>query len=195
MSASSPVIGWLLAYRYPILIPLAFLEGPVVMLISGLLIRIGIFSFLPVYLLLITGDFAGDIVWYFIGRHGARSLIDKYGHFINLTEQNIERAERFFQNHEMRILFISKITMGFGFAIATLVAAGAAHISFKKYFWINLFGEFIWAGILISVGYFFGNFYLLLNKDLRWIFVVAMIILSLAAAYGFGKAMKKHFYG
>ncbi len=187
------VIAWLSAYRYPIVPLLAFFEGPVVMLVSGFFVRIGFFSFLPVYLLLIAGDFAGDIAWYFVGRHGARKLIYRFGRFFSLDEKSVERAEHFFHHNQVRILFISKITMGFGFAIATLVAAGAARVSFKKYFWVNLGGEFLWAGFLMGIGYFFGNFYIIMNKDLRWMFVIAMIVIATAAIYEFGKAMKKRF--
>jgi membrane protein DedA with SNARE-associated domain len=193
MPFTSPVFAWLFVYRYPIVFPLAIAEGPIVMLLSGLLVRIGFFEFWPIYLLLIAGDLTGDIVWYFVGKHGARSLIDKYGHFFNLNEKDIEFAEDFFHKNQTRILFISKLTMGFGFAIATLVAAGAARVPFKKYFVINLLGGFVWTGILMGVGYFFGNFYLFLNKGLRWMFIVALIILAMIATYGFGKAMKKNF--
>jgi membrane protein DedA with SNARE-associated domain len=193
MPPISPVFAWLFVYRYPIVFPLAIAEGPIVMLLSGLLVRIGFFEFWPIYLLLIAGDLTGDIVWYLVGRHGARSLIDKYGHFFNLDEKSIEFAEDFFHKNQTRILFISKLTMGFGFAIATLVAAGAARVPFKKYLIINILGGFVWTGILMAVGYFFGNFYLFLNKGIRWMFIVAMIILAGFAAYGFSRAMKKNF--
>jgi membrane protein DedA with SNARE-associated domain len=193
MPIASPLIAWLVAYRYLIVYPLAILEGPVVMMISGFLVRTGFFSFWPVYLLLMAGDLTGDIAWYFVGRHGARPLIRRYGHFISLTEENVEKMEKLFHKHEMKILLISKITMGFGFALATLIAAGAAKIPFKRYFFINFFGQFVWTGILMAVGFFFGQLYTLVDKSLRWGFVVALILLVFAAIYGFGKAMRKRF--
>lgn len=190
MPLASPVISWLLAYRYPIAYPLALVEGPVVMLVSGFLVRLGFFDFWPIYLTLVAGDFTADIIWYFVGRHGARTLIEKYGRFLSITEENVERAERFFHDHQGKILFISKITMGFGFAIATLIAAGAARVPFKKYFTINFFGEFIWAGILMALGYFLGHLYTLVDQSLRWAFAIALVLVVIAALYGFGKFMR-----
>ena len=191
MPFASPILSWLIAYRYPIAYPLGIVEGPVVMMISGFLVRLGVFQFWPIYLILMAGDLTGDVLWYWVGRHGARSLIDKYGRFLNLTEENVERAEKFFHEHQGKILFISKITMGFGFALATLVAAGAAKVPFKKYMTINFFGEFIWAGFLFAVGYFLGNLYTLVGKSLRIEFIIAVIILGALAAYGFGKFMRQ----
>ena len=193
MPLASPIAQWLLAFRYPIAYPLTIVEGPVVMLLSGFLVRLGFFAFWPIYLVLIAGDLTGDIVWYWVGRSGARTIINKYGRFLNLTEENVDRAEKFFHEHQVKILFISKITMGFGFALATLVAAGAAKVPFKKYLTINFIGEFIWAGILVGAGYFLGNLYTLVDKSLRIAFVVAAIVFLGLVAYGFSKFMGKRF--
>jgi membrane protein DedA with SNARE-associated domain len=180
-------------YRYIIVYPLAIAEGPVLMMISGFLVHTGFFDFWPVYFLLMAGDLTGDVAWYLVGRHGARPLIERYGRFLSLTQKNVEKAETMFHEHQTKILFISKITMGFGFALATLIAAGAARVPFKKYFAINFFGQFIWTGVLMAIGYFLGNLYTLVDKSLRWGFAIALIIIGFGAIYGFGKAMRNRF--
>lgn len=190
---ASPFVNWLLMYRYPIAYPLAIVEGPILMMVSGFLVHLGFFDFWPIYFILMAGDLTGDIFWYKLGEHGARSLIDKYGRFLNLTEENVERAERFFHDHQGKILFISKITMGFGFALATLVAAGAARIPFKKYMTINFLGQFIWTGFLMGIGYFFGQLYVVVDKSLRWAVIIAAIVIVGVVAFGFSKYMRKRF--
>lgn len=193
MPFALPIVQWLITYRYPIAYPLGIVEGPVVMVISGFLVRLGFFDFWPIYLVLIAGDLTGDIVWYMVGRHGGRPLVQKYGRFLNINEENVDRAEKFFHDHQTKILFISKLTTGFGFAIATLIAAGAAKVPFKKYLTINFFGEFIWAGFLFIIGYFFGHLYTLVDKSLRWGFIIGLIVVCGLAVYGFGKAMRNRF--
>ena len=195
MLPSSPIVAWFITYRYPIALPLAFVEGPIVMLLSGILVRAGFFDFWPIYLLLLAGDLIGDATWYWIGRRGGRSFIKKYGKFVSVTNERIEKVETFFQNYHTSILFISKITMGFGFAIATLMAAGAARVNFRKYMFINFLGGFIWTGFLIGIGYFLGNLYVAIDKGLRWMFILAVIAIGLAAAYGFGRFMRGRFGG
>lgn len=193
MLPASPIVSWLLAYRYPIAYPLGIIEGPVVMMISGFLVRLGFFDFWPIYLVLVAGDLTGDIVWYLVGRHGGRPLIEKYGHWLNIDLKNVERAELFFHKHQTKILFVSKLTTGFGFAIATLIAAGAARVPFKKYITINFFGEFVWAGFLFAIGYFLGHLYTFIDKSLQWGFIAGIVIIGILAMYGFGKAMQKRF--
>jgi len=193
MPFASNIVSWLLTYRYAIAYPLAIVEGPVLMMVSGFLVHLGFFYFWPIFLLTSAGDLTGDIIWYKIGEHGARTIIDKYGRFVNLTQENVERAEQFFHEHQGKILFISKITMGFGFALATLVAAGAMKIPFKKYMTINLLGQFIWTAFLMGIGYFLGNLYTLVDKSLRLAVLGAMIAIVGFAAYGFSRYMRKRF--
>lgn len=181
---------WLVLYKYILVYPLTVVFGPPVVLISGFLLRLGIYTFWPIYFLVLAGDITGDVVWYLVGRHGARRLIEKYGKWFNLTEKSVLYAEKFFKDNQAKILFISKITTGFGLAIATLIAAGAAKVPFKKYIAINILGGFIWIGFLIAIGYFFGNLYTLVNASFRWAFVIGLILLLGLSAYGFGKAAR-----
>ncbi len=193
MPTASPLIAWLLTYKYAVAYPLAVVEGPIVMILAGFLLRLGFFSFWPIYLILIAGDLTGDVVWYLVGRYGGRPLITKYGHWISVTPENVVRAESFFHKHQIKILFISKITTGFGFAIATLIAAGAVRVPFKKYILVNFFGEFIWAGFLLAIGYFVGHLYTFFDAGLRWGFIAGIVIVGTLAMYGFGKAMRGRF--
>jgi membrane protein DedA with SNARE-associated domain len=186
-------LGWLITYRYAIIFPLTILQGPTVMLICGFLIRLGGFDFWPTYFLLMIGDFTGDVLWYLVGRHGARALVSRFGQFLSISMDDVDRLERLFAAHPTKILFISKITMGFGLALATLVAAGAARVPFRKYALINIAGGFIWTGILIAVGFFFGNLYLTIDKSLRIIATIAAVLFLLAALAGFSRYLRKRF--
>ncbi len=187
------ILSWFITYRYGIAFPLAIFEGPIAMVVAGFLVRTGFFDFWPIFLVMMAGDLTGDVMWYFVGLHGGRPLIEKYGKWINVTEEGVLRAEGFFKEHQTKILFISKLTTGFGFAIATLIAAGAAKVPFKKYFTINFLGEFVWAGFLFAIGYFFAHLYTLVNKSLRWGFIIGLIVVVALAMWGFGKAMRKRF--
>ena len=190
MPIVSYITAWLFIYRYAVVYPLAIAEGPLLMLISGFLIRTGFFDFWPVYLLLMAGDLTGDVIWYFVGRHGARPLIERYGWLLSISEGNLEKVERLFHKHQIKILFISKITMGLGFSVAALMAAGAARIPFKKYLTVNFVGQFIWTGALIGAGYSLGHIYTLVDASLRWAAVITFAVTVALAAYGFVKFVR-----
>lgn len=182
----------LLIYKYFIAFPLAIIEGPIVMVACGFLLRLGAFSFWPIYLALMLGDLLADIVWYFVGYHGARKFAVRWGKYFSITPESLEKLEVLFNNHQIKILFISKITMGFGFALATLVAAGMAKVPFKKYLLFNFLGGFVWTAMLIGAGYFFGHLYTLIDKSFKVAFVVFLSVMVVTALYGAGKYFKTH---
>ncbi len=162
--------------RYALVFVGCIVEGPVVMLASGFLYRLGQFDLLPLYATLMVGDFVADLGWYAVGRFGARSLVNRFGHRFNITPQVINKIEKRFYTYQDRILFISKITMGFGFALATLIVAGMLKVPFKRYAILNFLGGFIWTAILLTLGYFFGNVYSSLTGPIKHVFIVFAVV-------------------
>ncbi len=146
------------------------------MLTSGFLYRLGQFELLPLYLTLMAGDFVADVGWYAIGRFGGWPLVRKFGKFFNITPEIIEKIEKRFKTYQNWILFISKITMGFGFALATLIVAGILRVDFKKYALFNLLGGFVWTATLLTVGYFFANAYTYVPGSLKLLFIGIIIL-------------------
>ena len=187
------IIGYLITYRYVLIVPLTIIEGPIVMVICGFLLRTGIgqFDTIPLYFSLIISDLIGDIGWYCVGRFWGLPFVRKYGHFYSISEKTVEKTTTLFHRYHNRILFISKITMGFGFALVTLITAGIAKVPFKKYIVFNVSGQFIWTGVLLLIGYFFGNLYYTVDKSFRIATVIALIVIIIVVIYGFGKYVSK----
>lgn len=161
------------------------------MVVCGFLLRLGVFSFWPIYLFLVLADFIGDLGWYGVGYYGARKFVPRWGKYLSITPDILEKLERLFEKHHDKILITSKITMGFGFALATLVAAGMARVSLKKYAIYNFLGGLVWTAILLAVGYFFGHLYTMIDKSLKIIFVIFITSLIIGGFYGAGKYLKQ----
>ncbi|MCX7589864.1 MAG: DedA family protein [bacterium] len=179
-------------YKYLIVLILSIIEGPVVMTLSGMLWKLNYFSFLPLYLALMTGDLIADTFWYYIGYFGGHNFIKKYGKYFSISEEKLDKFKIFFNKHQSKILFLSKVTMGFGLALFVLIAAGISRISFKKYITINFLGQIIWTLFLVILGYFFGTLYLLIDKSLRIGFVILVILVSFILIYGLNYYMKRN---
>lgn len=163
------------------------------MVAAGFLLRLEYVSLLPLSIALIAGDLVGDIGWYVVGYFFAKPLILRYGKFLSITEELFEKVKRLFERHDSKILFLSKITSGFGGAIATLIAAGAVRVPFKKYIAINILGEFIWVGLLLSVGYVFGHLYASIENGFKIVFIIIAAIFIAGALYGFFHFLKQKF--
>ena len=179
---------WIESSKYVLLFLGCIFEAPVVMVASGFLYKLGGFEFLPMYITLVSGDFVADIGWYFVGRFGGRPLISKWGHWFGITNESILKIQGRFQRYHEKVLIISKLTMGFGFALVTLVVAGMLRVPFKNYFILNLIGGFIWTAFLIGVGYFFGNVYASITGPEKIVFACVsfigiVVVLKLANKY------------
>lgn len=159
MLPDTGLVGLVLHYKYAIIVLLGIPEGPILSVLGGFLWRLGILSFLPLYISLMAADLIGDVAWYNIGYHWGPKFIGRFGHLFNITEKNVATIERLFHKHKDWVLFVSKITSGFGFAIVTLMTAGLVRIPFRRYMTLNAAGQLIWTGALIGVGYSFGHFY------------------------------------
>jgi membrane-associated protein len=186
------IIAWLESSKYILLFIGTILEGPVVMMASGFLYKLGSFNLLPMYISLVLGDFAADILWYCLGRFGTRSTIYKYGHIIGVTPRTIEKVENKFLKYHQKILIISKLTMGLGFAAVILVVAGIFKVPFKNYVILNLIGGFIWTAFLITVGFFLGNIFLLIPGPLKIAFAVIVFIAFIIGLRYANKYLKKN---
>jgi membrane protein DedA with SNARE-associated domain len=189
-------LSFLVAYKYLLIFLGVFFEGPIIMMASGFLVRTGALPLLPVYGVLIVGDLSADICWYWLGRWRGERIIRTFGKLLGTTVGLFEKIEKLFQRHDIKILFISKLTTGFGFAVVTLIAAGAAKVPFRRYCITNGAGEFVWTGFLMGVGYVFGNAYVAIADATTRIttLIVAVVILLLLVWIG-GRMVRKSIGG
>ncbi len=178
MSIFTPQI--LLAFnylKYPLIFLGALVEGPMLMVTLGFLLHTGFFSFWPLFTALVLGDLAGDVGWYYIGYFFAEPVLRKNGKFLSVTPETFGKIKTVFQRHHIWILFFSKITLGLGMALGTLITAGASRVPFRSYLLMNGLGELFFVGTMLTLGYFFGH--------LTHSFALGFKIVSLAGAIGF----------
>ncbi|MDE2071505.1 MAG: DedA family protein [Patescibacteria group bacterium] len=178
-----PWVAGLVAFvessKYAILFFGALLEGPLFMIGGGLLYHLGSVAPWPAYLALVFGDFAGDLVWYAMGYFGARPAILRWGRFINVAPPVVDAVERQFNRYHLWVLVISKLTMGFGFALTILTVAGMLRVPLWRYATINLVCGFVWTAFLFGIGYFFGNIYTVIPDSVRLAFAISGPIITI----------------
>ncbi len=172
---------------YAAIIVVAIIEGPILSILFGVLIKLGNFPFLQVYLALMIGDIIGDIGWYHIGRYFGMRFVRRFGKYFSITEENVGKVTRIFHKYHDKILLVSKLTSGFGFAMVTLMVAGMVKIPFWKYLSINVLGQFVWTGLLIALGYFLGHLYTTVSSILGKASIVVLFIIFIFALNGYRK--------
>lgn len=190
-----PVIGQALSavgpFKYLIIFIGGVIEGPILAVATGFLLRSGFFDLLPLFLALGIGDLVGDAVWYWVGSRFAGPALEKHGRFLTLTPESYEKIKTRFHKHHSLLLFGSKLTMGFGMALGMLMAAGAAKVPFRSYIFWNALGEALYLAALLSLGYFMGDLYGTIEKGFKTAFVVTTAIIIFGALYLFSNYLRK----
>lgn len=184
------IFDLIIQYKYFIMIPLTVVEGPIIMFVSGILLRLGFLSLLPAYITLIVGDLIGDILWYGAGYHWGEPFVRKFGKYVSITEDGMKTAEEIFHRHKDKILIVSKLTMGFGFSPVILLTAGIVRIPFRRYIILNVIGQFFWVAFLLSFGYFFAHVYSSLADNFSRITIITLFVVLLLLLFGFGKYIR-----
>ncbi len=176
---------------YIVIVVVAALEGPIISMILGVLVKLDYFAFLPIYLALMAGDLMGDVVWYYVGRHFGYRFVDRFGKYFSVTPDSIAKVSAIYHRHKDSIMFISKITNGFGFALVTLITAGIVRIPFWRYFAINAVGQLVWTALLMGIGYFFGNLYQQVDTWLGRLSVAVLFVVVFALFLGYRRYLKQ----
>ena len=169
-------ITLLLHYRYLAIVPIAIIEGPVISMVCGMLLRYGYFSFWPLFLSLMISDLIGDAWWYFLGYVAGSSIVaSRIGKRMK-ADKLFDAVKILYRRYHSTILLISKLTMGLGVPSVILSAAGALKISFKKYMGILTAGQVIWTGGMMAIGYFLGDAYQSIGIGFHWVSLVTPAI-------------------
>jgi membrane protein DedA with SNARE-associated domain len=98
---------------------------------------------------------AGDNVGYAIGRFGGRALVDRFGKYVFLTPERMDKAENFFNRHGGKIIVIARFVEGLRQANGLI--AGIIEMHWLKFVAFNALGAALWVGTWVSVGYFAGQ--------------------------------------
>jgi len=175
---------------YVVLYILAFIEGHIITIISGLFIRLGDLSIIPTASAIILGNLTGDVLLYWAGYRWGEKFVLSWGKYFSITDQSIATAKRIFEKYHATILLGSKLTNGFGLAVVILFTAGMTRVSFLKYMLLNILGECMWTVILLFVGYTFGHLYITINNIFGRIFLIAFVIAIVYAFIRMSKYMR-----
>src|SRR5216684_1225566 len=142
------------------------------------------------------GAIIGDNIGYYIGRTGGRALVTRYGKYVRIKPEHLDRAEKFFAKHGNKTVF-------FGRFIAVLRAwaaflAGVNHMPWGTFLFYNAAGGIVWSIIYGCLGFYAGrlfheNFGAVekLARTVGWI-GTALIIVAVIIVFILFRLRRKH---
>ncbi|MFC7529605.1 DedA family protein [Actinoplanes sp. GCM10030250] len=96
----------------------------------------------------------GDNIGYWIGLRGGRKIVHRWGKYIFVTPERLEKAEKFFARRGNRIIVVARFIDGL--RQLNGVIAGITRMPWKTFLIYNTIGAALWVGWWCTVAYLLG---------------------------------------
>src|SRR5260370_4081178 len=91
----------------------------------------------------------GDNIGFAIGHFGGRALALRYGKYVFLTEERLDRAERFFDQHGGQVITIARFIEGL--RQANGIIAGISGMHWRRFLAFNALRAALWGATWVSL--------------------------------------------
>ncbi len=108
-----------------------------------------------------TASFLGGLCAFGMGRRVDRDRLSRI-HWLHLTPQRLARAERFFDRHGARTVFVARFLFVFPPVLANLIA-GMSRMSWRNFLVFNLAGSAAFSCCYLLLGQLIGSRWTVLN--------------------------------
>ncbi len=129
--------------------------GETVLIIAAVYAGTGRLSIWLVALIAFLAAILGDNVGFAIGHFGGRPLAERYGKYILLTPERLDKAASFFDRHGGKVIVIARFVEGL--RQANGIIAGITGMHWTKFLPFNMLGAALWVAVWVSIGYFSGS--------------------------------------
>lgn len=134
---------------------LVFIPSEAILPMVGILVARGHMSLAGSVAAAGLGSYAGAARLYFIGLRAGKPSVERYGRLIGVMEREYARAERLFQRHGPKIVFLGRMLPGIRSAVALIAGvAGMRPTVFSIYAFL---GGLPWCLALVCIGAVLGD--------------------------------------
>jgi membrane protein DedA with SNARE-associated domain len=183
------VLAWITQYGYfAIFFLLVFgiiglpIPDETLLTFSGYLIYKGHLSLPLAFVSAVAGSASGITISYQLGRLFGHRVLVRYGKYIHLTEERLDRAHAWFAR-------IGHWALTFGYFIPgvrhiTAYAAGISDVAPHQFAIFAYTGTVLWVSTFLSLGYLLGERWEAVEKNIHYYLVwVAVAIVVAAVGY------------
>ena len=116
--------------------------GETLLIASALLASQGKMHIVPLLVTACIAAITGDNIGYAIGRFGGRRLVFRYGRYVLITEERLQKAEGFFGRYGGAVVVMARF-------LAVLrqlngIVAGTVKMSWYRFLLYNMLGAALW---------------------------------------------------
>jgi membrane protein DedA with SNARE-associated domain len=161
---------------YFLMFILMIVEGPIVTYFSSFAAATGVFNIVVVFCLSISAAICGDMLVFFIGRHGGQAFLKK--HRCRLSDKNRERiaaVHRLVDKHPGKAIGIAKVTPGL--PVPAILVIGTANIPIRTFLKYSMMISAGYTGTFSVIGYYSG---ITASKILSFSHIEELLIIAIA---------------
>lgn len=129
--------------------------GETVLILGAVYAGTGRLSIVLVALLGFCGALVGDNIGFALGHFGGRRLAERYGRYVFLTPERLDKATAFFERHGGKIIIIARFVEGL--RQANGIIAGTTGMHWRRFLIFNAIGAALWVGVWVTIGYVSGS--------------------------------------
>jgi len=162
----------------------------VAMIPAGYLVFQGKMNIFLAFFAGIFGSLMGAIFNYYLCYFFGRSLIEKYGKYVGIDDEKMQKFESFFKRHGEISTFNCRLIPGIRQYIS--LPAGLARMNIFRFSLFTTLGAGIWVAVLLGLGYFLGQNETILKEKLHIITILLLffVILTFIIYFYFYKKQK-----
>jgi len=163
---------FLLQYGYGVVALGALVEGETILILTGILVHQGTFSFPLAMAVATVGAVAGDQGWFYLGRHFFQSIVKQFPRLYIL----IARVQPWVEHKADWIAAGSRFV--YGTRIASPLLLGANGYSRGRFLVINILAGTTWVFLCVTGGYLLGataQHFLGEMARLEWMIIIIIV--------------------
>jgi membrane protein DedA with SNARE-associated domain len=129
--------------------------GETILIAAAVYAGAGRLNIFAVAVIAIVAAVIGDNIGYAIGRFGGRALVLRFGKYVRLTSERLDKAEGFFRRYGGIVVTVARFIEGL--RQANGIVAGISRMPWPKFLAFNALGATLWAGTWAAIGYLAGG--------------------------------------
>ena len=191
VDAISALIG---EYGYPAVFAAAFLEvifppipSEVIFPLVGFIAQnrgLGLENTVGMATVGALGSTVGAVLIYFISAKVGRTAIMRFGKRVRISEQEIEKAEKWFEKYGSIAVFTARMIPGIREIIS--IPAGIGQMNFAKFVGYTFAGSLLWCIILTLTGYYLGEAWSKFSEQISSAFTIVTFVVIVVIIVGVG---------